>query len=100
MPSDFLETCTQLSRGVACVMSAARLDCVCARACVCGCVFFTVTDRASALPNNMRGCQSGTWSVGQENIRGTSTKLQREHQNEDKKTKTTKERNKNTKHMP
>ena len=39
-------------------------------------VFFTLTDRASTIPNNTRGCQSGTWSAGQKNIRGTSTKLQ------------------------
>ena len=40
------------------------------------CVFFTLTDRASTIPNNTRGCQSGTWSAGQKKIRGTSTKLQ------------------------
>ena len=38
-------------------------------------VFFTLTDRASTIPSNIRGCQSGTWSAGQKNIRGTSTKL-------------------------
>ena len=38
-------------------------------------VFFTLTDRASTIPNNTRGCQSGTWSAGQKKIRGTSTKL-------------------------
>ena len=37
-------------------------------------VFFTLTDRASTIPSNIRGCQSGTWSAGQKNIRGTSTK--------------------------
>ena len=41
-------------------------------------VFFTLTDRASTIPSNTRGCQSGTWSGGQKKIRGTSTKLQRE----------------------
>ena len=41
-------------------------------------VFFTLTDRASTIPSNIRGCQSGTWSAGQKKIRGTSTKLQRE----------------------
>ena len=43
-------------------------------------VFFTLTDRAPTIPSNIiRGCQSGTWSAGQKNIRGTSTKkLQRE----------------------
>ena len=40
--------------------------------CVCMC------DRASTIPSNILGCQSVTWSAGQENIRGTSTKLQRE----------------------
>ena len=39
-------------------------------------VFFTLTDRASTIPSNIRGCQSGTWSAGQKEIRGTSTKLQ------------------------
>ena len=41
-------------------------------------VFFTLTDRASTIPSNTRGCQSGTRSAGQKKIRGTSTKLQRE----------------------
>ena len=27
-------------------------------------VFFTLTDRASTIPSNTRGCQSGTWSAG------------------------------------
>ena len=40
-------------------------------------VFFTLlTDRASTIPSNIRGCQSGTWSAGQKVSRGTSTKLQ------------------------
>ena len=39
-------------------------------------VFFTLIDRASTIPSNTRGCQSGTWSAGQKKIRGTSTKLQ------------------------
>ena len=39
-------------------------------------VFFTLTDRASTIPSNKHGCQSGTWSAGQKKIRGTSTKLQ------------------------
>ena len=25
-------------------------------------VFFTLTDRASTIPSNIRGCQSGSWS--------------------------------------
>ena len=36
-------------------------------------VFFTLTDRASTIPSNIRGCQSGTWSQ-----RGT--KVNRSHQ--------------------
>ena len=39
-------------------------------------VFFTLTDRALTISSNIRGCQSGTWSAGQKEIRGTSTKLQ------------------------
>ena len=39
-------------------------------------VFFTLTDRASTIPRNTSGCQSGTWSAGQKKIRGISTKLQ------------------------
>ena len=27
-------------------------------------VFFILTDRASTIPSNTRGCQSGTWSAG------------------------------------
>ena len=42
----------------------------------CVVVFFTLTDRASTKPGNIRGCQSGTWSAEQKNIKGTSTKLQ------------------------
>ena len=59
-------------------------------------VFFTLTDRASTIPSNTRGCQSGTWSAGQKKIRGTSTKLQREQ----RKTQTHKrqrDRNRNNK---
>ena len=66
-------------------------------------VFFTFIDRASTIPSNIHGCQSGTWSAGQKKIRGTSTKLQRE-QNKNKnkqKQKRQRERNKNNKiHMP
>ena len=64
--------------------------------CVVVVVFFTLTDRASTIPNNTRGCQSGTWSAGQKKIRGTSTKLQWEQ----RKTQTHKrqrERNMNNK---
>ena len=37
------------------------------RSAVCACVVvvvvvFTLTDRASTIPSNIRGCQSGTWS--------------------------------------
>ena len=48
------------------------------------CVFFTFTDRASTIPNNIRGCQSGVWSSGQKEIRGVFTKLHREHKNKNK----------------
>ena len=48
---------------------------------VCVFAFFALTDRALTVPSNIRGCLSGTWSAGQENIRGTPTKLQREHEN-------------------
>ena len=38
---------------------------------IVGVVFFTLTDRASTIHSNIRGCQSGTWSAGQkEEIRG------------------------------
>ena len=45
-------------------------------------MFFTLTDRASTIPSNIRGCQSGTvlyctWPAGEEKVRGTSAKLQR-----------------------
>ena len=66
-------------------------------------VFFTLTDRASTIPSNTRGCQSGTWSAGgQKKIRGTYTKLQRDESK--RKTQTQKrqrERNRNNKiHRP
>ena len=37
--------------------------------CVALRVFFTLTDRASTIPSNVRGCQSGssTWFAGQKN---------------------------------
>ena len=53
-------------------------------------VFFTLTDRASAIPSNIRGCQSGTWSAGQKEIRGTSTKLHWEQKKNTNTQKTTK----------
>ena len=48
-------------------------------------MFFTLTDRASTIPSNIRGCQSGMWSAGQENIRGTSTKSYNESMKNKKK---------------
>ena len=39
-------------------------------------VFFTLTDRASTIPSNTRGCQTGTGSAGQKKIRGKFTELQ------------------------
>ena len=53
-------------------------------------VFFTLTDRASTIPSNIRSCQSGTWSAGQKDIRGTSTKLQLEQKKNTNTQKTTK----------
>ena len=38
-------------------------------------VFFSLTDRVPTIPSNIRGCQSGTWSAGQKEIRGTSTAI-------------------------
>ena len=60
---------------------------------MCVCVFFKLTDRASAIPSNIRGYQSGTRSAGKEKIRVTSTTLQREHEN---KNKTKNDKNKGT----
>ena len=46
---------------------------------------FKLTDRVSNIPSNLlRGCQSGTWSAGQEDIRRTSANLQREDTNKNK----------------
>ena len=59
------------------------------------CVFFTLTDRASAIPSNIRGCQSGPWSAGQEKIRGTSH-LQSSNASIKTKTKTKNEKKKGT----
>ena len=38
---------------------------------VCVCVFFTLTDRASTIPSNIRGCQSGTWSQRGTKVNGS-----------------------------
>ena len=59
---------------------------------VCVCVLFTfLTDRASTIRSSIRGV---TWCVGQEKIRGTSSKFQREreHENENKAKKRQKEK--------
>ena len=71
-----------------------------ARACVR--VIFTITDRASTLPSNTRGCQPGMYSTGQENIRGKSSKLKRERidKNELKTTKERKKTHKKKQKMP
>ena len=50
--------------------------------CVCVCVLFTLTDRASNIPSNICSCQSGTWSAGQ--IRRTAIKLQRKNEKKNK----------------
>ena len=34
-------------------------------------VFFTLTDRASTIPSNIRGCQSGTWSQRGTKVNGS-----------------------------
>ena len=34
-------------------------------------VFFTLTDRASTMPSNIRGCQSGTWSQRGTKVNGS-----------------------------
>ena len=48
-------------------------------------IFLTLSDRALTLPGNILCMRvRSTWPAGQENIRGTSKKLQREHKNENK----------------
>ena len=34
-------------------------------------VYFTLTDRASTIPSNIRGCQSGTWSQRGTKVNGS-----------------------------
>ena len=34
-------------------------------------VVFTLTDRASTIPSNIRGCQSGTWSQRGTKVNGS-----------------------------
>ena len=48
--------------------------------CMCTCVSLALTGRASTIPSDKRGCQSGTWSSGQETIIKISTNLPRDHQ--------------------
>ena len=72
---------------------------------LCVVVFFTLTDRASTIPSIIRGCQSGTWSTGQEkDQRNILSIVQSSNESMKTKTKTRqkrpKERNNNTKHMP
>ena len=38
---------------------------------VCCCCIFTLTDRASTIPSNIRGCQSGTWSQRGTKVNGS-----------------------------
>ena len=59
-------------------------------------VFFALTDRASTIPSHC--CQSGTWSAGQEKIRGTSTKLKREQKQNKKQNKNDKNKGTTTKY--
>ena len=52
-------------------------------------VLLTLTDRASTIPSNTRGCQSGTWSAGQKKIKGhlpSSNESKRKTQTHKKKT--------------
>ena len=37
----------------------------------CVVVFFALTDRASTISSNIRGCQSGTWSQGDTKVNGS-----------------------------
>ena len=48
-------------------------------------LYIILTDRASTIPSIIRSCQSDTWFAEHENIRGTATKFQREHENEKRK---------------
>ena len=58
-------------------------------------VFFTLTDRASTIPSNTRGCQSGTWSAGQKNISYQAPMRAKEKHKHTKKRQ--RERNRNNK---
>ena len=40
-------------------------------ACLTVVVFFTLTDRASTIPSNICGCQSGTWSLRGTKVNGS-----------------------------
>ena len=57
-------------------------------------VFFTLTDRASTIPSNTRGCQSGTWSTGQkrseEHLPSSNESIRKTHTKTKTKQKTTK----------
>ena len=55
------------------------------------CVFFALTDRVSPIPGNMRGCQSGTWSVGQEHVQSSNESVKKKKK---KKAKTAKKKEK------
>ena len=57
-----------------------------------------LTDRASTIPSNIRGCQSSTWSAGQKKIRGTSTKFQREQKKHNEQTRNDKKKGTTTKY--
>ena len=93
-----LAGCSSCSALVYRVVSCIVYRAVCVSVCVCVCVY--INRSGLNQPRNIRyGCQSGTYSAGQENIRGTSTKLQREHENKNE-NKNDKKRNNNVKHMP
>ena len=52
----------------------------------CSVLHIKLTNRAlyPVIYCTVCGCQSSTWSTGQDKIRGSSTKLQREHENKNK----------------
>ena len=56
-----------ISRQNGSLQKKTRLDCCCC----CCVVVFTLTDRASTIPSNIRGCQSGTWSQRGTKVNGS-----------------------------
>ena len=61
-----------LKRPAECIPdSAPTVPHSCCSACYSLVVFFTLTDRASTIPSNIRGCQSGTWSQRGTKVNGS-----------------------------